>query len=76
MDNKYQELKEQIIFETNCAIKEINEANEYNSSDVIPENVSFNDYTQLSFQASEFNRGMLFAYMSIKEFLDRQEEEA
>ena len=69
MGCKYETLKEQIEFETKCLIDSIN--SRYGSSyGRIPEDITLGNFIGDYTHIESYDRGSLFAYLSLKSTID------
>lgn len=73
--SKYEELKEQVLEETSWAIDSINENHAYGPQ--IPEKIDLVEFISGKYDfLTQYERGMLFAYLSMKSKVDSMEEES
>ena len=69
--DKYTELKEQVLNELKWAIENINESSDFQ----ISEDITLVDFIG-RVKIDPYQRGLLFAYLSIKSKIDSLEEES
>lgn len=70
---KYEKLKKQVEFETRCIIDDIN-ARHSSEYDKIPYNINLKNFIGDYGYIDMYDRGALFAYLSIKSAIETIEE--
>ncbi len=70
--NNYEKLKKQIEFETKCCIDEINRNNP--DYDKMPYDITLINFVGDYGYLDMYDRGCLFAYLSIKSAIDKLEK--
>ena len=71
--NNYERLKEQVEFETKCCIDSINRMNP--DYDAIPYDITLTDFIGDYGYIDMYDRGTLFAYLSIKSAIEKIEKQ-